>query len=248
MIYLISFIVLLPLIVVLLLNLYALNSSKPIKIVRNSSLSEDNKAKAINCINEVKSKCYKELIYDITAPYVILVVLPFVRWEAEKLPKLFQKWDNEISINGDHNAWDTSTLLPLPAPLEDTEEIRQACYYAKGHHPRSFWARYIWLGLRNRASKAAYDVGIEIPLEKRNLVKHFGDINVGKKLEGKTVEGWLISQYFDSFDIYNIEVKKNFIIRTRYGYKIRNVLLNDPRVNKAMPVGIGISFKRYKKE
>ena len=33
------------------------------------------------------------------------------------------------------------------------------CYYARGHHPRSFWARYVWVGLRNRASQLSKDLG-----------------------------------------------------------------------------------------
>ncbi len=49
--------------------------------------------------------------------------------------------------------------MPDPVPLEDTPEARALCYWAPGHHPRSFYARWRWLGTRNRALGLALALG-----------------------------------------------------------------------------------------
>ena len=36
------------------------------------------------------------------------------------------------------------------------------CYWADGYHPRSFYARWVWLGLRNRASHLSQTLGTDI--------------------------------------------------------------------------------------
>ena len=41
------------------------------------------------------------LPFEMLAPIVMLMVLPFVKREADHLPKLFWFWNNNISINGD---------------------------------------------------------------------------------------------------------------------------------------------------
>ena len=43
--------------------------------------------------------------YDLSAPIVMLLVLPFVKREADRLPKAFSKWDNNVSLNGDGEGW-----------------------------------------------------------------------------------------------------------------------------------------------
>lgn len=238
-----------PLLLLLILNLVATFNSTPFRIIEGSLLQDEEKVKAIQSLKKARTLCLKGLIYDITAPYVMLFVLPFVKWEAEKLPSLFSKWDNEVSLNGDRGYWINSPegIIRLPAPLEDTPEVRETCYYAEGHHPRSFWARYVWLGWRNRASKQAYDAGVEITDELRASYKEWGNPSTGEVIDGALSTGYLIRNCGEYFEVYSNEVKGSFIKRVRYGYKIGNALKGDVvYFRKAMPVAIGISFKRNK--
>lgn len=95
-------------------------------------MTEEEKNAAKTCFDEAKRKCRKVTFYDVTAPYVMLAVLPFVKWEAEELPKLFRKWDNEVSLNGDRALEWNSDGSRKPVPLEDTPEVRSLAYYAQG--------------------------------------------------------------------------------------------------------------------
>lgn len=241
---------LLPLIVLTGLSITALLSKNPYKIIDSSDMSDEDKIKAKESMDAARKLCFKGLIYDVTAPYVMLFVLPFVRWDAEKLPELFSAWDNEVSMNGDRNYWAHSPegIIRLPVPLEDTPEVRATCYYAKGHHPRSFWARYVWLGWRNRASKQAYDSGIEITDELRAKYRQWGNLHTGEIVNGKLSTGHLIRNCGDYYEVFSNETKGKFLKRIRYGYKIGNAIKGDVvYFRKAMPVGIGLSYKRNKK-
>lgn len=238
---------LVPFVILIVLNLVAAFSSKPFDIINQSDLPDNKKIEAVESLKEARSLCLKGVLYDASAPYVMLFVLPFVKWEAEKLPKLFSKWDNEVSINGDRGYWVNSPegIIRLPVPLEDTQEVRDTCYYAKGKHPRSFVARYIWLGWRNRATKQAYDLGIEITDFHRSVYQYWGNPGVGEKINNQIQEGYLIRNCDKHYEVYSVKVKGNFIERIRYGYKIGNALKGDVvYFRKAMPVAIGLSYKR----
>ena len=80
------------------------------------------------------------LPFGMLAPIVMLFVLPFVKKEADRLPKLFWFWDSNISINGD--GWAKQRPDGTWVPYGH-ESYTGDAYYAKGHHPRSFWARYV---------------------------------------------------------------------------------------------------------
>jgi hypothetical protein len=85
------------------------------------------------------------LLPGLLAPLVVPVALLFTKWEDDDLPKLFQWWDNDVSINGDDvGAWGL--------------DYKQEAYYASAP-PRSFWARFVWLGLRNRCSRLVEMLG-----------------------------------------------------------------------------------------
>lgn len=80
---------------------------------------------------------------------ILAVAVALIPWitprSADKLPWLFTFWDNDVSINGDKpEYWD-------PAYAGVT-------YYADAH-PRSYWARFVWLGVRNRASRLSQMLG-----------------------------------------------------------------------------------------
>ena len=101
----------------------------------------------------------------------MLLVLPFVPRASNVLPKLFWQWGNNISINGDSAGWqkpDGSWVCirdqapphgVAPVSYDDPAYTGDA-YYAPGHHPRSFLARYVWLGWRNRAVAALLDAAV----------------------------------------------------------------------------------------
>lgn len=79
------------------------------------------------------------------APVVVPIALLFTKWEDSNLPAFFWMWDNDVSINGDRT--------------EDWPfDYKGNAYYAKAP-PRSFWARFVWLALRNRASALASRLG-----------------------------------------------------------------------------------------
>lgn len=157
--------------------------------------------------------------YKWTAPLVMALVVPWLKWSAEKLPALFSKWDNDISLNGDPWPWaqreDGSWYRP--APLEDTPEAREKCYWAKGHHPRSRWARYVWLGWRNKASKLAHDLGEPAS----GPIAFWGDEKVGRAHPGVCVY-----RMGDHWQIMAVERHGPVIVRRNVGWKINNVLHN----------------------
>ena len=121
------------------------------------------------------------------APFVVPIALLFTKRSDDRLPRLFRWWDNDVSINGDAAlTWSTNPATgydePDRVPDEDTPAVRALCYYAKGHHPRSFWARYVWLGLRNRGSYLAAQLGVKSDLPA--VVQCWGNTDAGRSMEG----------------------------------------------------------------
>lgn len=117
-----------------------------------------------------------------------------VKWEDNFLPYKYWHYDNNVSMNGDQ--W--GMILPDGThtgdfsrervdsgeciPIEYTDpNFKGDCYYAKGHHPRSKFARMIWLGFRNRASKLAQMLG-EI-VDMREPLVQYGP-NQSREVEG----------------------------------------------------------------
>lgn len=221
----------LPLFIILFLGIIARTSSLPFDLLQQVDMPEEHRQKARQCFKDVRKKSINDILYDCTAPYVMLLILPFVRWDAENLPTAFSAWDNEVSMNGDR---------VVPCPVEDTPEVRALCYYAKGKHPRSFWARYVWLGWRNRASKKAFDNGIEVTRELIHDTELWGNASLTPENPGTLVRR--MGDYYEIFSYKNIG--KSFTRRVRYGYKIGNGLLFGAK--RVMLVSIGVSYKRKK--
>ena len=158
-----------------------------------------------------------------TAPLVMAWVVPRLAWDAEALPARYAKWDNDISINGDPWPWAQRPdgTWYRPAPLDDTPEARAACYWAEGHHPRSRWARYIWLGWRNRASKLAHDLGAPSGAP----IALWGDEKVGRSHAGVCVY-----RMGDCWQIMVVDRWGPFVVRRNVGWKINNVRDNQHTV------------------
>lgn len=137
------------------------------------------------------------LIPDLLAPLVMLLVLPFVAREANHLPRLFTWWDNDVSINGDQ------------AEGEET-------YYARGHDRRSFWARYVWLGWRNRASRMSQMLGHRWQFAEYSDWQSWGDPDTGRNHEG-----WSLNRRGPRWQIYLIRrLPFGLCFRMNYGFKV----------------------------
>lgn len=165
------------------------------------------------------------LIPDLTAPVAVPFALLFTKWSDEHLPRLFWMWDNDASINGDVRTDDLTNEFGgwdlKPVPLDDIQESRDMCYWAKGHHPRSFYARWVWLGLRNRASALSQSLGTGVEGPATYESTRFGYV---KSVNGKF-------RYFEVIPVGPV------VIRLHYGYKVPHI----PGESKAPPVAIGFS-------
>ena len=161
--------------------------------------------------------------YKWTAPLVMAWVVPRLAWDAEALPARYAKWDNDISINGDPWPWAQRPdgTWYRPAPLDDTPEARAAGYWAEGHHPRSRWARYVWLGWRNKASKLAKDLGAPVSAP----IAFWGDEKVGRAHPGVCVY-----RMGDCWQIMVVDRWGPFVVRRNVGWKINNVRDNQHTV------------------
>lgn len=166
--------------------------------------------------------------FDLTAPIVVPIALIFTKWEAERLPGLFRMWDNEVNLNGDIG----SPTGPGRVPLDkDNEWAIKHCYWARGHHPRSRWARYVWIGLRNRATWPAWRLGYR---------KQPGDAEhkwvSGNPDQGK---GWIL-------EVVGKKCRfryRDAPLRIHYGYKVGGLDWQAP----GNVVAIGFSLRKFKK-
>ena len=175
--------------------------------------------------------------HKLRAPFVMAKVVPKLPWHVNELPPEYAAYDNERGLNGDSSGWVFDPVLgyevPMQAPLQDTPEARETCYYAKGHHPRSAAARYIWLGQRNRASKLAHDLGPE----RSQDIEQWGDPETSGDHPGI-----LVRRMGEHYEIFGITKIGPFTLRTRYGYKIGNTVGPRPS-SRAMVVTIPFSIK-----
>jgi hypothetical protein len=138
---------------------------------------------------------------DLLSPIVVPFLLLFTKWGDDKLRLFDSIWGNDISINGDQR--DENGLIPISLDPSDEYSIA-LCYWAEGHHPRSFYARWIWLGIRNRASSISERFGQEVvrgigpESQYEQWVSdpdHFDGWNL-KKLPGQTT--WIVRKVVNS--------------------------------------------------
>ena len=74
------------------------------EVKRLPGLTDAQRKELLDCLDAAKAADDKTWVYDLSAPIVMLLVLPFVKREADRLPKAFAKWDNNVSLNGDGEA------------------------------------------------------------------------------------------------------------------------------------------------
>lgn len=183
------------------------------------------------CIVEAWAKNLLTLIPDLLAPVVVPFALLATKWEAEHLPSWAWWWDNDASINGDVRTDDPSDGLGgwalKPVPLDpDSLQALNMCYWAPFSHPRSFWARYVWLGLRNRASGLSQALGSTAS-------------GPATKWEGPT---WKVTRVEDDWRYYELLPVGPWAVRMHCGYKVPAL----PGESRAAAVSIGFSLRRSK--
>jgi len=137
-------------------------------------ISSEHKAAALDYFDrvEVRALSVDKRLWDrVRAPFILFFALRKLPWEAAALPPALEYWDNNISINGDGWGWqredgswcnDCKAEPPPPGvtPVPYTSmDYGGDAYYAPGHHPRSWYARWIWLAFRNVASKHLQAMG-----------------------------------------------------------------------------------------
>lgn len=137
--------------------------------------------------------------FSLLAPIAVLLILPFVPRSANQLPAWCRAWDNDVSINGDKpEYWD-------PAYTGVT-------YYANAH-PRSFWARWVWLGWRNRASWLALRLGYTYTgTETREL---WGDADTSR-----SHAGWVLYRCGPIYQVYATRKVGPICLRANWGRKV----------------------------
>ena len=204
-------------------------------LIRLAMIDVPNKGRIARCFIEAWLKNCLTIPADLLAPIVVPIALLFTKRESEHLPRLFLWWDNDASINGDGWAvWRDGQWVHVfgderpgerPVPYADPEYTGDA-YYCKGHHPRSFYARWVWLGLRNRASKLSQILGFV----------HFPDapvrVSVGETWDLTEVAG--AYRYRESIPLGPMQIKLH------YGYKVPQYA---DRATANL-VAIGFSLKR----
>ena len=210
-----------------------------LKYLQAAGVPETLQPEALASLQRAEEIASRVAPYKWSAPLVMAWVVPRLAWEAENLPERYAKWDNDISLHGDPRPWaqreDGSWYRP--APLEDTPEAREKCYWAKGRHPRSKWARYVWLGWRNKASKLAHDLGEPASAP----IAFWGDEKVGRDHPGVCVY-----RMGDAWQIMAVERWGPFVVRRNVGWKINNVRDNQHTV--ANVTWITWSLLRWKGE
>lgn len=138
----------------------------------------------------------------LSAPFVLPFILPFVPREADHLPWWCRIYDNDVSINGDR------------------EEYWNPNYYGHTYYadamPRSDWARYVWLGLRNRGSWLKQKLGCTWGPTDNATRKTWGDAEVGRDREGCQVN-FCAGRY----QLYIVRrLGSRLCLRINYGYKV----------------------------
>lgn len=150
------------------------------------------------------------LIPSITAPIVVPIALIFTKYEDDKLPWLFRFWDNDISINGDPIDKDGENAWAL--------DYKKNAYYAKSP-PRSFWARFVWLGLRNRGTWLSQRLGYKYKIGEFKTMTVLGNPATGRY--GKDGAGWVLRNVGNKYQFMQIiHLTNKLCLRIHYGYKL----------------------------
>jgi hypothetical protein len=246
----------LQMLAILVFKLISLPNKKVIQEIYDLEDIDDNtKAEAVLCMREARRLDIKSLFYDVTAPVVTFYVLLFTSKKANNLPKMFRRWDNNVSLNGDGHwviredksvvdlrdlQWknfnpETDTLVPYSA-----EPALGKAYYARWFEPRQFIPRWIFIGIRNRASLYAKELG---PMINERPVLLSGSLDIDRKTGGH-----FLIKYGKNYHYKSLTVGKFLTTIRSYGVKLEYAMKwHDGVKDKVPPVAIGVSYKTSKK-
>lgn len=193
----------------------------------------------------------KTWLADSTAPVGVAVALLFTPRSANNLPRWARCWENNVSINGDSGAtlmedeswlqWrDTPQgmwpeLVGRPQLDYSHPDYKGDAYYCRGHHPRSFIARYVWLGWRNRASELSWQCGADVCERPRDIAG-----------PGVGDTGWVLRQSRDLFQWHSMEKLGQWRVRRNIGYKLGIVADRESGTGRAAATAIPWSLQRGK--
>lgn len=211
----------------------------PIVLLWTLPVSVAHRAKATLCFLDAAARWLIGLPLDLLAPFVVPIILIFTKREANRLPGFWDTlWGNDSSINGDNWGWTPGpdgVGIPVPAPETDEEAIAR-CYWAPGHHPRSWWARFVWLGLRNRASRFAVVTGRAV----EGPVVHLAGIYDPDRHNA----GYELCVRDGTYQLFKVVKLGRLALRINVGFKIRPVW----SFARAPAVYITFSLLRWKGE
>ena len=211
-----------------------------IPLLRLAFLPVPNKGRMAICFFEAWLKNCLTILPDLLAPVVVPVALLFTPRSANRLPRLFEWWDNDVSINGDGWAVLRDGVWVQVQGNERPGEVAVAysdprytgdTYYCRGHHPRSFYARWVWLGLRNRASRLSQILGFTHDPDAAVVEWAGGDMSAH--------DGWYLREMAGVYRYYEELRLGPVYLRLHYGYKVP-IIDNRP---SAQLVAIGFSLR-----
>ncbi len=219
------------------------------EVGRLPDLGDEQRRELLDCLDAAKAADDNTWVYDLSAPLVMLLVLPFVPRSADRLPRLFARWDNNVSLNGDGHGWMDAdgqwhhgrdgAPRPPGAHLYSYDDPLYGgdAYYAEGHHPRSFWARYVWVGLRNRASQLSVEYGVEVA---ERPVCISGDPAIHRN----GPYGHFVLAHQGHYHYKSMRRLGPLVVIRSYGYKLEIVRNSPTGTGRAAAVAIGRSLKR----
>ena len=229
----------------------ALAFPRALRAFRKLPLDAAERDAALACFERARRADRKTWLADSTAPLGVAVALLFTPRSADALPRWARCWDNNVSINGDSGAtllengtwlqWrDTPNsmwpeLYGRPQLDYSHPDYKGDAYYCRGHHPRSFLARYVWLGWRNRASALSERCGADV-CERPTVI-------AGPGFNGT---GWVLRRAGNLFQWNSVTKLGRWRVHRNLGYKLGIVAEREEGFSRAAAVAIAWSIRRAK--
>jgi hypothetical protein len=196
----------------------------PLVMLSFLPVPSDVKRKAALSLLVASWRGLRVIIPALIAPLVVPLALVTMDRADNRLPRWARWWDNDVSVNGDRpEYWD--------------EDYTGTTYYANAH-PRSFWARYVWLGWRNRASALSLSLGHRYTPGEYEDAQDWGDPKTGRDHAG-----WALNRRGPAWQLYVIKRLGRLCFRLNYGFKVWSAEGDHRPV--AMVVNISASVLRW---
>lgn len=220
------------------------------RVLSELDISDEQRAGAMSSFNAASQidQVWRSVWNHWRAPFVLLPLCICLPRSADALPDECAEWDNNVSINGDSAGWLRGTewvQVRDEPPPEGVELIGYSdpryegdAYYARGHHPRSWYARWIWLAWRNVRSGEAERTGIT-PVQRPARI-------AGTAHEPTTsAEGVELWSDGANYSLLATRRLGPLCLRTNIGPKLGQAAEREELGTVAVS-GIWVSFKRWK--